>query len=98
MSSIEDKMSSKLYEHFSGAPGDQDLRRNGSLKLPCRGVQVGTAGILVLMRPDGVEVAIETFAEDTFLPVQAVEILTAGSVGGAAEGATTTAQDITVYW
>jgi len=97
MSSIEDKLSSKLYEVFVGPPGNQDLRRS-LLKLPCRGIKIGTPGTLVVVRPDGVEVPLTTVVADTFEPVQAIGLRSVGAVGGGAEGSTSDAEDVTVYW
>lgn len=93
---IQDPLSSHLFEHFEGAVTEDIELSRTALKKPCRGIMVGTAGIIVLRRIDDVEVAITTLGTDTFLPVQVSAILASGSEGETPP--TTTAEDITVFW
>lgn len=91
---LQDPLSSSYMEAFwPGAVGaDTDLLRS-ALKKPCRGVTVGTPGILFLRRCDDTLFRIETFGNDTFLPGQFIELV---ALGPEAEAATAT--DITVWW
>lgn len=95
--SLQDPLSSTRAKQYTDFAADVDLRLS-ALEKPCRGLMVGEPGVVVLLLADDTEEAFETFGNDTFLPVQAFAILTAGTEGGNAEGSTTTAASVTVFW
>lgn len=87
----------KFHQYWVGVAGaDVPLSELVSPKKPCRGLMVGSPGILVVLCCDDVARQVVTYSSDVYLPMQVQAILSSAEIDE--ETVTSTAHSITVYW